>query len=182
MGNLMNEQKIIHTHTLKCLCLVVHFDEPAWHKNIIPWSVGKYKLPMDWKWQLSRPSGLHTAYTIKYALNTLRPRQDGCYLADDVLKCIFFNENVWILLKIPLKFVPWGPIKNIPALVQIMAWRRPGNKPLSETMLVFVPTHICFTRPQWVKLGLFLVITEVLNVSIWFTWPYPHILQGASLA
>ena len=25
-----------------------------------------------------------------------------------------------------LKFVPKGPINNIPALVQIMAWRRPG--------------------------------------------------------
>ena len=32
-----------------------------------------------------------------------------------------------------------------------MAWRRPGDKPLSEPMLVFVPTHICVTRPQWVK-------------------------------
>ena len=32
-----------------------------------------------------------------------------------------------------------------------MAWRRPGDKPLSEPMLVFVPTHICVTRPQWVS-------------------------------
>ena len=31
-----------------------------------------------------------------------------------------------------MKFVPKGPINNIPALVQIMAWRRPGDKPLSE--------------------------------------------------
>ena len=121
MGYLMNEQKIIHTHTLKCLCLVVHFDEPAWHKNIMPWSVGKYKLPMDWKWQLSRASGLYTVYIIKYALNTLRLRQDGRHFADIVLKCIFLNENVWISLKIPLKFVPRGPINNNPALVKIMA-------------------------------------------------------------
>ena len=84
-------------------------------------------------------------------VNTLRPRQDGRYFADDVLKCIFLNENVWISLKIPLKFVPRGPINNIPALVQIMAWRWPGEKPLSEPMLVFVPTHICVTRPQWVN-------------------------------
>ena len=83
--------------------------------------------------------------------NTLRPRQDGRYFADDVLKCIFLNENVWISLKIPLKFVRRGPINNIPALVQIMAWRRPGDKPLSEPMLVFVSTHICITQPQWVK-------------------------------
>ena len=81
---------------------------------------------------------------------TLRPKQDGRYFADDVLKCIFLNEDVLISLKIPLKFVPRGPINHIPALVQIMAWRRPGDTPLSEPMLVFVPTHICVTRPQWV--------------------------------
>ena len=37
--------------------------------------------------------------------------------ADDIFKRIFFNENVWILIKISLKFVPKGPINNIPALV-----------------------------------------------------------------
>ena len=84
--------------------------------------------------------------------NTLRPRQHGRHFADDIFKCIFLNENVWISIKISLKFVPKGPINNIPALVQIMAWRRPGDKPLSEAMMVNLPTHICVTRPQWVKL------------------------------
>ena len=49
--------------------------------------------------------------------NTLRLRQDGCHFADDILKCIFLNENVWIPIEISLKFVPMGPIDNIPALV-----------------------------------------------------------------
>ena len=31
-----------------------------------------------------------------------------------------------------------------------MAWRRPGDKPLSEPMMVSLPTHICVTWPQWV--------------------------------
>ena len=65
------------------------------------------------------------------ALNTLRPRQNGRHFADDIFKSIFLNENAGILLKIPLKFVPKVRISNIPALVQIMAWRRPGDKPLS---------------------------------------------------
>ena len=81
---------------------------------------------------------------------TLRPRQNGRHFADDIFKWIFLNENVWILLKISLKFVPQGPINNIQALVQIMAWRRPGDKPLSGPMMVKLPTHICVTRPQWV--------------------------------
>ena len=77
---------------------------------------------------------------------------NGRHFADDIFKHIFFNENVWISIKISLKFVPKGPINNIPALVQIMAWRRPGDKPLSEPMMVTLPMHICVARPQWVKL------------------------------
>ena len=50
-----------------------------------------------------------------------------------------------------LKFVPKGPINNIPSLVQIMVWRCPGTKPLSEPMMLSLLTHICVTRPQWVK-------------------------------
>ena len=84
-------------------------------------------------------------------VNTLRPRQNGRYFPDDILKWIFLNENVWISIEISLKFVPKGQIKDIPALVQIMAWRRPGDKPLSEPMLVSLLTHICVTRPQWVN-------------------------------
>ena len=82
-------------------------------------------------------------------LNTLRPRQNGRHFADYVFKCILINDNVWISLKISLKFVPKGPINNIPAMVQIMAWRRPGDNPLSEPMMVSLPTHICVARPQW---------------------------------
>ena len=83
--------------------------------------------------------------------NTLRPRQNGRRFADDTFKRIFLSENVRILIKISLKFVPMGPINNNPALVQIMAWRRPGDKPLSEPVMVSLLTHICITRPQWVN-------------------------------
>ena len=90
----------------------------------------------------------------RHSINTLRPRQNGRHFADVTFKRIFLNENVRILIKISLKFVPKGPINNIPALVQIMAWRRPGDKPLSEPMMDNLPTHICVTRPQWVKTDL----------------------------
>ena len=49
---------------------------------------------------------------------------------------------------ISLKSVFEGPINNIPASVQIMAWRRPGDKQLSEPMIVRLPTHMRVTRPQ----------------------------------
>ena len=41
--------------------------------------------------------------------------------ADYILKCIFFNENAWISIKISLKFVTKGSIDNKSALVHIMA-------------------------------------------------------------
>ena len=88
-------------------------------------------------------------------LNTLRPRQNGRHFADDTFNRIFVNENVRIMIKFSLKFFPKGPINNIPALVQIMAWRWPGDKPLSEPVMVSLLTHICVTRPQWVNNVLF---------------------------
>ena len=39
-------------------------------------------------------------------------------------------------------------INNISALVQIMACRQPGDKPLSQPMMVKLLTHICVTQPQ----------------------------------
>ena len=98
-------------------------------------------------------------------VNTLRPRQNGRHFPDDNLKRIFLNENVWFSMTISLKFVPRGPINNIPALVQIMAWRRPGDKPLSGPMMVRLPTHICVTRPPWVNA--FHWIRGILHYLIW---------------
>ena len=73
-------------------------------------------------------------------------------MAANTFKCIFLNENVWILIKISLKFVPKCPVNNIPALVQIVAWRRPGDKPLSEPLKVSLLMHIWVTQPQWVDI------------------------------
>ena len=71
------------------------------------------------------------------------------HLADDILICIFLIEDVLISLKISLKFVPKVQVYNIPALVQIMAWRRPCDRPLSGPMMVSLLTHINVTQPQW---------------------------------
>ena len=49
----------------------------------------------------------------------------------------FLNENTWILHKIALKFIPEVQINNILAFVQITAWLRPGDKPLSEPVIVY---------------------------------------------
>ena len=56
-------------------------------------------------------------------------------LSDDIFKRIFLNENVSILIQISLKLVSKGAIDNKSSLVQVMAWRRSGDKPLSEPMM-----------------------------------------------
>ena len=94
---------------------------------------------------------MHIYFTQPQGVNPLRPRQNGRHFADDTFKRIFVNENVRISIKISLKFVPKCPIDNIPALFQIMAWRRPGDKPLYEPMMVSLLTHVCVIWPQWVK-------------------------------
>ena len=103
--------------------------------------------------------------TKTYIINTLRPRQNGRHFTDDIFKRIFFNENVWISIKISLKFVPKVPINKIPALFQIMAWRRPGDKPLSEAMVFSLLTYICVTRPQWVNNN-----WDFAKFEIWAGW------------
>ena len=92
-------------------------------------------------------------------VNTLRPRQNGRCFADDTFKCIFLNENVRISIKISLKFVPKGPINNNPALVQIMAWCRSDDKPLSE------PWWLVYWR-IYASLGLNELKMQIANFSI----------------
>ena len=63
----------------------------------------------------------------------------------------FLEWNYINLIKTSLKLVARGPINNIPAMVQVMDWRRSGDKPLSEPMMISLLRHICVTQPQWVN-------------------------------
>ena len=116
----------------------------AHHIHWNPWFISCVIYPL--LWQI-----FQCLCNIKTTLNTLRLRLNGRHFPGDIFKWIFLNENVWISINISLKFVPRGPINNIPILVQVMAWRRPGDKPLSEPIMVRFPMHICITRPQWLK-------------------------------
>ena len=126
--------------------------------GLAPWQSSGWLpfLDYQWKWEVAN----------MIVFNTLRRGQDDRHFPDDIFKCIFVNKNVWISPMISLKFIPKVRINNIPALVQIMAWRRPGDKPLSEPMLVSLLTHICVTRPQWVYTG-YSIIRRILKLSTW---------------
>ena len=80
----------------------------------------------------------------------------GRYKMADISQTILSNvfsatNTLEFRLKFHWSLFPW--VKKITALFQIMAWRHPSNKPLSESMLVTLPIiiHICVTRSQWLK-------------------------------
>ena len=72
----------------------------------------------------------------KRSIPILRPRQNcrNRQFANDVSKCLFLNEDLWITNYIQLKCVPYGLIDNMPSLVQIMVLRRLGDKPSLTNM------------------------------------------------
>ena len=67
---------------------------------------------------------------------TLRRKQIDRHLADDILKCIFVDENMIISAATSLEFGLKSWISNRPIFVQIMAWYRKGNTPLFEPVML----------------------------------------------
>ena len=133
------------TYTLYTLCTIEHIQ-------------CKYE-----KGHLSGYQSMHINETSRH-FKTLRPRQNGRHFPNDSFRCIFFNEKVCISIIISRNFIPKGPISNMPFLVQIMVWCRPGDKPLSEPMVVKLLTHKCVTRPHWFK------TTNIPINAIWLKW------------
>ena len=70
------------------------------------------------------------------------PRQNGPHFADYIFRSTFLNENICSSLKISMRFVSKALNNNIAALVHIMAWLRPGDKPLCESLMVRLPRYI----------------------------------------
>ena len=68
-------------------------------------------------------------------INTLRPKQNVRHFADDIFRCILFNKNGSVSIKIQLTLIPNGIIDNTSALVQVMGWHWTGDKPLPEPMM-----------------------------------------------
>ena len=145
------------------------------------WNLYENMLILDlikYIWNCYLQDGSH--FSLATLVNTLKPSQNGRHFPDDIFKCTFLNENAWISIKISLKFVPKGPMNKIPALVQIMAWHRSGDEPLSEPMMVSLLMHICVTGSQWVKiikycLPIYVTAPQVRILSI-IQCPHSHYL------
>ena len=86
---------------------------------------------------LTRVAGLTVWALNKMAAISQKTFSNAFSLRNIFVFAFLFNWNL----------LPGVSIDNRSALVQVMAWRRRGDKPLPETMM-----HIHITRLQWVKL------------------------------
>ena len=91
-------------------------------------------------------------------------------ITDDIFKSIF-NEGVWISITISLKFVPKGPIDYKSALVQVMAWHRTGEKPITRINADQIHRRI------YTALGR----NKITKSGRSFHWGLVHPVQSASL-
>ena len=124
-------------------CVIVMVGLPARGKTYMAKKLTRYLnwIGIDTRGKSLKYRGAICINTWRLALNSSSPGQNGLHFANNIFRCIFFNEKVWILIKLSLKSIPKGQNNNTPALVQIMAWRRPGDQPLSESMMFRSLTH-----------------------------------------
>ena len=129
-----------HNHG-DCLAAIVHC---SWFLSLLYWyPLNSLRLLY---WYPPPHSGQVTAL---HLINSSPPGQNGCQFADNSFKRIFTNEKFFISIRIWLKFVPKGPIDNKPALVQVMAWRLTGDKPLPEPMLTQFTDAYMWGERSW---------------------------------
>ena len=145
-GTVLEKYTFVHGKSLKSPW-ISFLEKCGNHVYMLWWSSKKAN---GWGWHPSN-------------VNTLRPRQNGRHFPDDILKCIFLNENVWISIKISLKFDPKGPINNSPALIQIMAWRIYASPSLNEWTEV-----ICDFRLKccWKLCEMCVIIYRISSLSL----------------
>ena len=92
----------------------------------------------------------HFLWLISFSLTHQGRDKMAAIFQTKLSNAFFLTKDVRISIKMSLKFIRIGPISNIfLALVQRMAWRRPGDKPLYEPMLAILSTRICVNRPQY---------------------------------
>ena len=113
---------------------------------------GDGPVPLDTKASTSRVTAkfMSRIYITNTRLKLLLSTHWGRDRMAAILQKTFWSEFCW-MFKISLKSAFKIPNYDFTALFQIMAWRRPGDKSLSEPMTIRLPPHICVTLPQWVN-------------------------------
>ena len=73
---------------------------------------------------------------LQYLLNNPSPPDKmAAILQPTQSNAFWWMKTFFALIRISRKFAPKGPIDNKPAMAQLMAWGRTGDKPLTEPLL-----------------------------------------------
>ena len=139
-----------------------HIARPT-HLDLLTPAWLEFALPFSWGTQRQR-SQISFCWCNSYMLTA------SLYGNAFSVESISLNKNVWVSIRMTLEFVHKGPINNIAALVQIMAWRRLSDKTLSEPMMVSSLTHICVIRPQWINVSVNFpgLLCRMFCCSVWW--------------
>ena len=105
-----------------------------WHSSGIPMYTGP--VSVHWLFYAYTIYIYICCYHIAWSFLHIEAGGNGRHFPDVIFKCIFCSQNVYVSITISLNFVPMISVNNIPVFVHIMAWCRPGDKPLSEPMMV----------------------------------------------
>ena len=131
----------------------------------------KWKNDLDSKCTLPDGSPVPCILLANKVRHVVQNNRPFAWFANNSLRCIFLNKNVWILNEISLRCVPKGiNFDNKSALVQVMAKCQIGNKPLPKPML---------TKMSWLQIAS--VVCIILNFQTYFSeWCLEHILCNCS--
>ena len=77
-------------------------------------------------------------FSYTYTIWHTSRQQLGRHFAEDIIKCIFLNENMYILFDTAIAIWPQVPINNTPALDEIMTRHRTGDKPSTKPIMVML--------------------------------------------
>ena len=116
------------------LCFVLSFLFISFWWFILQFTYSYYSGLLHWLFWLSLDTEVVTSQW-QWNKPGLLTHWNGRHFPDGISKWISLNENGSIFIKSSPKFVPKDPISIIPAMVQIIAWRRPGDKLFSEPMM-----------------------------------------------
>ena len=124
---------VIPVNCRRCSAFPVTMVSTSMHRHS-GWMV--YKWPCRNYWALVNPGKTEDCIAVgcKFTFNMLRPKQSGCRFADDVFKYIFLTKN--IVVTFIVNHSVFVMIGSKSAVVQIMAWHRPGDKLLLEPIVI----------------------------------------------
>ena len=170
ISNISRTKSQILVSSCSCLC-PIHWRQLSSREWRCSWSSADRRCS-NYIWAINNfIADWGATYIRGFTVTHLPPGQNGRHSGRRNFKFIFLNENDRISIQFSLKFSPRSPIDNKPALIQIMAWSRTGDKPLAEPMRT--QFTVAYMR-HWRELTLVVLILFLGNlkcICIFFNFP-----------